>query len=401
MTNVIGDASNQLNNSHLQCLTDDNHVDIYHELSDDKQFVYHPVGTIATVMPTKPDTLDPRTDDLLDIPTVWPLHYAPAERELYTIEANYKSALVGVEWPYVQLEPNTRYLMKITWIPDVRITDDGTPESLRVRCRLDVYGQDFTSDWHLLRDGQIGTTQETLFLIHNWQVSLANVHAEFWLVNGGIDKRVRIERVELIEVPNTFGTAYAEIGIPYNVPPGPSPNPDPDPPPDPSLSLPGWFGFALAIVIALIAGVIISAAIYNQSQAPQLTGAIAQETNLVEELINSLYAIPFFAPIAFSAPIVLYLTEALKRLKARFVPQDRVEWLTPRFIAVSLVMLFMGIYMIADQYAYSNALKDAAKIMTQLIEVFGKTLLTALGLHIVVATGHKRIRQLHLPGFDQ
>lgn len=226
MPNVIGDVMNILHNPHLQCLDDENHKDTYHDLGDDPQYVYHPIGTTATVTPLKSNTLEPRADNLLDIPTVAPLHYAPAERNLLTIEANYKVALIGLEWSYVQLKPNTRYLMKVTWKPDVRVTNDGTPESLRVRCRLDVYGQAFASDWHLLREGQIGTTQETLFLAHNWQPVLANIHAEFWLVNGGIDERVRVERVELIEVPNTFGTHYAEIGTPYGVPDDP-PIPEP------------------------------------------------------------------------------------------------------------------------------------------------------------------------------
>ena len=258
MPKIIGDTANTLLNPILQCLEDENHKDTYHELGDDPQYVYHPIGTLVDVVPLVPDSLSPRTANLLDIPTVWPLYQKSADRNVYTIEANFKTALVRVQWPLVQLQPNTRYLMKITWRPDVKVTVDGKPDSLRVRCRLDVYGHDYASDWHILQAHHIGTMQETLFLVHNWQAVLANIHAEFWLVNGGIDERVRVERVELIEVPNTFGTTYAEIGDPYAVPDPDPPTPEPEPEPEPETPpIPLWVWLAGLLLVLLISGVFV------------------------------------------------------------------------------------------------------------------------------------------------
>ena len=41
-------------------------------------------------------------------------------------------------------------------------------------------------------------------------------------------------------------------------------------------------------------------------------GSLAQEANVMEQLLNDLFAIPAIAPIAFTGGIVLYLTELLK-----------------------------------------------------------------------------------------
>jgi len=173
--------------------------------------------------------------------------------------------------------------------------------------------------------------------------------------------------------------------------------PDPEPIPEPIIpTMPAWMAIALGIVGAVIMGVLI----YSLFVAPRFIASV-MEGNQMEELLNQLFAIPAIAPIAFSGAIILYLVEVGKRLKVRFVPEDRLEWFTPQFMVMVWVVFFMGAFAITEQYAYDNAFKDMAGLVTQLISVLGPYVLGILGTQVVVAVSHNRIRKIDIPGFDQ
>lgn len=187
---------------------------------------------------------------------------------------------------------------------------------------------------------------------------------------------------------------YAD-GI-YNPPPGPSPDPDPDPPPEPTIpTMPPVVRWILTVIIILVSLVTLGSIIAPHSQAQ---GVLTME--VVQELLNVLYAIPALVPIAFTSSIVYFLVEAGKRLKDAYLPEDTLKWLTPQMMAFFWILVAMVSFGIAEAYAYDNVFKEVAEFITKLIEVVGPYALGTIGAQYAATKGYKAMRNRDVVGFN-
>jgi hypothetical protein len=170
------------------------------------------------------------------------------------------------------------------------------------------------------------------------------------------------------------------------------PEPTPIPPePEPLPDAPSWMLWVMLGVCVLVFFVGLYSFI-----APHIQ---AQGVSMMEDLLNQLFAIPVFATVTYTAGIVYFLVELIKRLKGKYIPEGTWTWLTPEFSSIVLVVLFLGLHGIAVEYAYENALKEVAKFVTDMIGVLGPYVLGMIATNAVTSYSYDKLRAANVPGF--